>query len=340
MYEVNDQSLMETPVARRLPVRKISGGLENAENVGELGNVVKGEGNEEELGDLEKKGKKKFKHAPFMVKLGIMLSRSSGRDKFAALLQYGAMFWGNQFVFPVSSARDAPWRNLEDSMSTGRKTLRLFKWIKEFERMQRAFYFADNGPHLTESRRAVASVLGFFMHSLSFAYYFVDNMLYMSQVGLINRPSVVGVPELRTMLKTGLPHEEYLKLQKRYRSDEVQRQSSRLFEDQLKDAKNYSSLFRLLIAIVYSCLQIQSANETLTLLDAKNPDDIKKIASLEELKSENYREILASICNLVILLNRLQVSVFKKVPLWGVGVLGVIAAGFGLEKNWPTETSS
>jgi hypothetical protein len=37
-----------------------------------------------------------------MSKFAVMLSRSSGRDKFASMLQYGALFVGNQVRLPPS----------------------------------------------------------------------------------------------------------------------------------------------------------------------------------------------------------------------------------------------
>ena len=276
-----------------------------------------------------------------MIKLGILLSRSSGRDKFCALMQYGSMFWGNQPVFQVSHARDATWRNLEESMSAGRKTLRLFKWIKEFERMQRAFHMPDPGPHETELRTQIASVLGFLMHTFSFAYYFIDNVLYSSQIGLINRPDVTGIFEFRKMLKSGLAHDEYMKLQRKFRADELLREESKKFEGRLKDWKNYSSLLRLVFAIVYCSLQIDSVQRAERVVekerDASEKEKRKQLWELGELKDESGKEIIASVCNLIILLNRLQMGPFKRVPLWGVGVLGMIAAVFGLDKNWPRE---
>lgn len=70
----------------------------------------------------------------FMTKATVLLSRSSGRDKLAAFMQYGSMFYGHQPLFTVDSAPRASWRKLEDAMSSGRKLFRLFKWVKEYEK--------------------------------------------------------------------------------------------------------------------------------------------------------------------------------------------------------------
>ena len=70
----------------------------------------------------------------FMTKATVLLSRSSGRDKLAAFMQYGSMFYGHQPLLSVNSDAAAPWRKLEDAMSSGRKLFRLFKWVKEYEK--------------------------------------------------------------------------------------------------------------------------------------------------------------------------------------------------------------
>lgn len=277
-----------------------------------------------------------------MIKISVLLSRSSGRDKFAAFLQYGAMFWGHQKLVPQSSSRDAAWYKLEESMSSGRKLLRLFKWLKELERIQRAYYVPDPGPHQSEARRNFMSVLGLFMHSFSFAYYFIDNVLYLSQTGIINRPQVVPLESIRGMLRSKLSHSEYLELQARFRSDELLRAHQKKFEGKLKDWKNYSSLLRLLAAIVYCSIQVDSAIKARKMLKCKSQErDMdkselsKQQKQLETVQRENLKEIAPSVCNLVILLNRLAVPGFNKLPLWSIGLFGMISAMFGMEKNWP-----
>lgn len=41
--------------------------------------------------------------------------------------------------------------------------------------------------------------------------------------------------------------------------------------------------------------------------------------------------------NLCILLSRLKYPMFRRIPLWGIGILGMIAACCGIHKNWPQE---
>lgn len=270
----------------------------------------------------------------FMIKVSILLSRSSGRDKLAALLQYGAMFFADQRVFPVSDK--TPYLNLEESMSTGRKTLRLFKWLKEFERMERAFLQVDPGPHESKLRKTVASVIGLFMHTCSFAYYLVDNVLYCSQTGLIRAPEILTLDRMRSALQlqtetnpssTPLVDDSFVLLQQKFHSAKRAE-----FEDKLKDWKNLSSLFRLLSALVYCSIQIDSANHALG-----KETDVKKRRELEALKYDSWTEIFGSLCNLGILLNRLKYYGFDRIPMWGVGLLGIGSSLFGLEKNWPVE---
>ncbi|KAH9249054.1 hypothetical protein BASA81_013266 [Batrachochytrium salamandrivorans] len=268
----------------------------------------------------------------FMIKVSILLSRSSGRDKLASLLQYGAMFIADQRLIPVLDK--TPYLNLEESMSTGRKTLRLFKWLKEFERMERAFLQVDPGPHESKLRKTVASVIGLFMHTCSFVYYLVDNILYCSQTGLIRAPEILTLDRMRSVLQlhpesnpmANLDDSFVLLQEKFHLARRVE------FEDKLKDWKNLSSLFRLLSALVYCSIQIDSANHALG-----KEKDMKKRQNLEDLKYDSWTEIMGSLCNLGILLNRLKYLGFDRIPMWGVGVLGIGSSLFGLEKNWPVE---
>jgi hypothetical protein len=164
------------------------------------------------------------------ARLGILLSRSSGRDKFAALVQYFSMFCGHQTLARASQDAHAPWRNVEESMSSGRKVLRLLKWTKELERVQRSVTHEDIGPHATRVRALAARVLGSLMHSFSALYYIVDNVIWASQVGLVNRPAVAEPGAFRKMLGMDLPMQEYIVLQHRHRADEALRAAARARE--------------------------------------------------------------------------------------------------------------
>lgn len=50
---------------------------------------------------------------------------------------------------------------------------------------------------------------------------------------------------------------------------------------------------------------------------------------------DHKRVMLHSGSNLGILLSRLKYPVFRRIPLWGIGILGMIAASCGIQKNWP-----
>jgi hypothetical protein len=334
----------------------------------------------------------------FAARLSVLLSRSSGRDKFAAFLQYFAMFVGHQNLVAVSQDADAPWRNVEESMSSGRKVLRLLKWIKELERVQRSITHEDMGPHHSRLRALVARVLGFFMHAFSTLYYLVDNVIWASQVGLVNRPNVTGEPgHFRALLSRDLPFPEYIQLQHRHRAEEALRHAAKARENRMKDMKNYASFCRLVFAIVYCSLQLDSIRQEVVRLSLKqaslleearspskpllnggggatttttttkhlpqdddddNDDDgngseedsmalsISREAQvvnrmqpifkhLDETALEHRRELWASVANLLILLKRLEIGVFNRLPMWGVGILGVISSILGLQKNWP-----
>jgi len=318
---------------------------------------------------------KPLAHKHLAARLGILLSRSSGRDKFAALVQYFSMFVGHQTVVAVSQDGNAPWRNVEESMSSGRKVLRLLKWIKELERVQRSVTHEDIGPHATKARALIARVLGFFMHSFSTLYYMADNILWSSQVGLINRPPVAEEGSHRRMLSMDLPLQEYIQLQHKHRADEALRKAARSRESMFKDWKNMASFSRLVLCIAYCSLQLDSvAKERLRLetkiagMSALDVDDAQVVDSdstspdeegedddaseaereaavvarlraqfrdLDDMDVENRRELWASVFNLLILLRRLELGVFARVPLWCVGLLGVGSSFIGLQKNWP-----
>ena len=53
----------------------------------------------------EKKKKKEPKESHLLMKFGILLSRSSGRDKVAAFFQYASMFWKSQPYFAKDSGK-------------------------------------------------------------------------------------------------------------------------------------------------------------------------------------------------------------------------------------------
>ena len=140
----------------------------------------------------------------------------------------------------------------------------------------------------------------------------------------------------------------------------------------LKDWKNYSSLCRLCFCLVYCTLQLvsirtesvrvelelEAVQTTLKDLRGRRGEDdeegddawgkeirkreraVKELRSrrgvLLDVRSENEREMVTAACNLVILLNRLPFGgVFRRTPTWGVGLLGMVAAWLGLQKNWP-----
>ena len=61
----------------------------------------------------------------------------------------------------------ANWEHVEDSMSSGRKVLRLLKWVLEVQRCRNAVKVRD----------PVLRVLAVLMHAFSSVYYFVDNLI-------------------------------------------------------------------------------------------------------------------------------------------------------------------
>mmetsp|Transcript_18587 Transcript_18587/g.24269 ORF Transcript_18587/g.24269 Transcript_18587/m.24269 type:complete len:544 (-) Transcript_18587:385-2016(-) len=318
----------------------------------------------------------------FVAKLIVLLSRSSGRDKLAAFFQYGSMFWGNQPFVNVSGIKDgpeAPWRLLEDSMSSGRKVFRLFKWVKEYERARLALTVPDQylGCVRTKARAIVTRILAILMHGFAGGYYFVDNMIWAAQIGFINRAAKAA--DMKTLFQQKVPYEEYVSFQSQFIQIQHQRELAQDRIDRWKDWKNWFSLQRLIFAIIHCLLQIDSLHTERHRLEVRYAeriayskamaaasarssasgsgsdmsvsDDGLPIKEAEDLEIEREgrlldvrvaefdtkRTLLACICNIAILLNRLKFEYFKKVPLWGVGLFGVVAALCGIHKNYPTK---
>jgi hypothetical protein len=354
----------------------------------------------------------------------VLLGRSSGRDKLAATIQYFALFWGSQPFLDVSGIADgpsAPWRLLEESMSNGRKVFRLGKWIKEYEKARLALTAPDAYigviPGVSARRAMVTRVLAVLMNAFSCSYYLWDNIVWAAQTGLINRAPHEGDPLLKLLSATNkLPYDKYMQLMARHRevlADKAVRQAR---VDRWKDYKNYSSLARLVLAMLHSTLQILSLRrETARLITryqerlryAAGETDMRPVASpsrasastspngdggggggggggdggdgtaarsssgyaldrydslrsieqtqllrvdvtrlarqrdqrLQEVAdaiTEHRQELVACAGNLGILLNRLKFPLFDRMPLWVVGVLGVVASGIGCMKNWPS----
>jgi hypothetical protein len=132
----------------------------------------------------------------------------------------------------------------------------------------------------------------------------------------------------------------------------------------MKDLKNYASFCRLVLCIGYCALQLDSIRKEHARLVARlrqvldgasGQEDEEgeeedggaasrrglvartqaQFADLDDLRLENRRELWAAVCNLFILLRRLELGGFARLPLWSVGLLGMASAWLGLQKNWP-----
>lgn len=349
--------------------------------------------------------------ATYLARLSVLLGRSSGRDKAASVIQYAAMFWGSQplNLSGIEDSDEAPWKKLEESMSSGRKVFRLGKWIKEYERARVALTAPDSylGVHPTKYHALVTRFLAVLMNTFSFWYYVFDNMIWAAQANLINR--YPREKEIRKMLFEAYPklsYDHYVQLQAKHIKALHQRAKADKRVQRWKDFKNYASLGRLAFAIVHCIMQVRSLrkedqrlqdryrdriNRAEALLSpesvgrrdsfedegstssedtasisssgasltrrnsdrfdsvgsaserpylGRNPDELRselstRRAEVDDAVAEQNNELIAALCNLGILLNRLKFPFFRMFPLWFIGILGVVSGSLGCLKNWP-----
>ncbi|GBG24644.1 Peroxisomal membrane protein 11-like [Hondaea fermentalgiana] len=220
--------------------------------------------------------------ATYVARISVLLGRSSGRDKAASVIQYAAMFWGSQpFVnlTKIEDSDEAPWKKLEESMSNGRKVFRLGKWIKEYEKARVALTAPDSylGVHPNKYSALVTRFLAVLMNSFSFWYYVFDNMIWAAQSNLINR--YPRQEELRRSLLEAYPklsYERYIELQNEHIKSLDQREQADQRVKRWKDLKNWSSLGRLIFAIVHCYIQIKSLRTEDARLRDRYADRIRR----------------------------------------------------------------
>jgi hypothetical protein len=98
-------------------------------------------------------------------------------------------------------------------------------------------------------------------------------------------------------------------------------------------------------AVVYCSMQLDSIRtEDEALIKGNDMTDKQKTrvhkrrGVLDDLRIENSRELLAALCNLVVLLNRLEFGgPFRRVPTWIAAIFGIVASYLGMLKNWPVK---
>mmetsp|Transcript_6873 Transcript_6873/g.10872 ORF Transcript_6873/g.10872 Transcript_6873/m.10872 type:complete len:445 (-) Transcript_6873:248-1582(-) len=222
--------------------------------------------------------------ATYFGKISILLGRSSGRDKAASVIQYLAMFWGSQPFVNLSGIEDtaeAPWKKLEESMSSGRKVFRLLKWIKEYEKARLAVTAPDSYLGLGHNKRLALfqRVLAVLMNSFSFLYYWFDNMVWAAQANLVNR----SPQELtrKQLFSAAVSYEQYLQIHSKHKASIDKRIAANERVLLWKEYKNWSSLGRLVFAIVYSVIQISTLKQETRRLIIRYAERIAKAKGAE-----------------------------------------------------------
>lgn len=97
-------------------------------------------------------------------------------------------------------------------------------------------------------------VLTVLMHSWAGIYFFIDNVIWAAQMGLINRAA--QGQELKEMFKRKLSYEKYLEFQEEYAQALQVQDAAKERIEKWKDWKNNASLCRLILAILHSIIQI------------------------------------------------------------------------------------
>ena len=119
---------------------------------------------------------------------------------------------------PRDSDTQVEWKKMENSMSDSRKIFRLGKFLDELDDMRRV---VQN----TAEQRWSIKIITLVMHFFAFNYYFLDNVLWAMNIGLLKN--------IRTNSQ-GFKDSRFSK------QDIVN----------MKNARNYQSLYRLVLATV------------------------------------------------------------------------------------------
>jgi len=312
----------------------------------------------------ERVGKRILHHSldEAVTKVTVLLSRASGRDKLASFIQYFSLFYGtnplSKYYVPLRrrgvDEGSASWERVEESMSSGRKVLRLLKWVLELQRCRASF----------KQSEPLLRYLAVMMHAFSAVYYFVDNLIWSSNVGLINKSPSDSISR-RLLAKPRMSYEDFEVFQTRRRKILLDRAARASRVNGWKDIKNWSSLGRLILAIVYCLMQLNRVEtkrrRRSTALRNDDDDDngdnnnnnndnggkhggdessmekiTKEKEELDSLETLHRLDLGFAVANLGILLQRLKIGPFARLPVWSTGIFGMIAGAIGIRKNLPS----
>lgn len=285
----------------------------------------------------------------YLAKFVILHSRSSGVDKMASFFQYGSMFYGDVIlrltkayslkslflskIAPFKESESRWWVLLEDSMSSGRKVLRLFKWMKEVERAKLSLNAKKSVKTLS------LRLLTFIAHLFAACYYFFDNLIWATQIGLLNSTRHRERQLLR-LFKNDAQFEQYKEYQLVYKDFLKAKGSANKRIEGWKNIRNFSSLYRLLFAVFLNLITIFNAKAEVRRLESKYEDEVNndRIEKIRQQTEEKYLETVAVSCNLLMTLSRLKFRYFKELPLYSIGLMGMVAGAIGIRNNWPKQT--
>ena len=66
----------------------------------------------------------------------------------------------------------------------------------------------------------------------------------------------------------------------------------------------------------------------------------QRLQNLREARTDQIEDMTIATSNLLMTLSRLKFEYFRKMPLYTVGLCGMVAGFLGIQKNWPKKIPS
>ena len=259
-----------------------------------------------------------------------ILQLSSGRDKVVAFIQNFAKY-SSDALCSVDSEGYWICRGVEDNLSDSRKVFRFLKWLREVYKVRRGIHRADLGRKKSgvlsiDFSCGVMDVLG---HTCSFFYFLLDNLLWLTSVGVLQSKAVPAFIQQLDWYDATVPR----------RNGSVVRLLGGVTG--IKRMKNYSSMYRLYFALTANVLLLcqawrkRRARPRKSLLNDAEPQATATVqrSPLDDPLLFHSLEVLGMLCNLRVLLSKLSVPGWRASHAT-LGALGMAAALQGVWRNW------
>lgn len=224
-----------------------------------------------------------------------ILKTCKGRDKLCAFLQNLAKYHSVS-SFKVGTEEWQIWRNVENSMSDGRKIFKLFKFIPEATKCKNARTRATKEERYFALRSNTEAVA----RAVSCVYFGLDNVMWAASVGIFaskDQRHAIGSVDDTTGRKDGAVIGSLGGLRG------------------VADKKNTASLYRLLLALLSEGIWLVHV-----LSSATKPKDTDSLGVLA-----HVFEVITLTSNLRMVMKRLYKGSWELSPA-SMGILGMVAA--------------